>query len=384
MKAKTLGIGATIALVIGLATGQGKPEDTFGLGADVRDAAALAGLPDIAAVCRNEHRCEPPAGLPTSFARSGMPAVLNQGNTPRCVSYAISAVKGWQDRRDQGRFFDFDEYRFSVQIGTTSSGASLTTAIGRVTTYGYPIVTYGQASLHRIRASFAVTKTAAALKGAIYTYGPVLLLVDWPQSWFYPRYGVLPAPNYHYGYHEIVAYGWDDARGLRIRNSWGTGWGLSGDAFIPYRYLGRIWAATETLDVIDSITASPTPKPTVRPTPTPSPKATPKPTAKPTAAPTAKPTLRPTPAPTPVPTKTPAPTLEVTVAPTVTPSWTPVPSAHPSITLSPFPTFDPVLDVTDAPDETPAAPARSPLPGFLAVLLLAAIVAALWFGIRRK
>jgi len=58
--------------------------------------------------------------LPASYAAPGMPPVLDQHATPMCVAYSSSAMKAWQDRRDQERFFDFDEPTFFGQIGGTS------------------------------------------------------------------------------------------------------------------------------------------------------------------------------------------------------------------------------------------------------------------------
>ncbi|WP_447984695.1 C1 family peptidase [Nitrospira sp. Nam74] len=43
-------------------------------------------------------------------------------------------------------------------------------------------------------------------------------------------YGPIPATN-----HAVVIVGWDDEKGAwRVRNSWGTGWGESGYAWVKY------------------------------------------------------------------------------------------------------------------------------------------------------
>ena len=49
-----------------------------------------------------------------------MPPILNQGSSPMCVAYSSSAMKAWQDRRDQERFFDFNEPAFFAAIGGTA------------------------------------------------------------------------------------------------------------------------------------------------------------------------------------------------------------------------------------------------------------------------
>lgn len=69
--------------------------------------------------------------------------------------------------------------------------------------------------------------------------------------------GVVPMPSASDGFmggHEVLAYGFDDAKGVvLVRNSWGTGWGQAGNFTLPYAYfdahvmdmwtahLGRPW-----------------------------------------------------------------------------------------------------------------------------------------------
>ncbi|TDE32733.1 C1 family peptidase [Actinomadura sp. 6K520] len=48
----------------------------------------------------------------------------------------------------------------------------------------------------------------------------------------------LPPGAEHCARHVVLAVGYDDRRGaLRVRNSWGTGWGEMGHAWLPYRYV---------------------------------------------------------------------------------------------------------------------------------------------------
>jgi len=69
--------------------------------------------------------------LPASYTAPGMPPVLDQHATPMCVAYSSSAVKAWQDRRDQERFFDFDEPAFFAAIGGSAQGAYVRAAVER-------------------------------------------------------------------------------------------------------------------------------------------------------------------------------------------------------------------------------------------------------------
>jgi Bacterial SH3 domain len=194
---------------------------------------------------------EPTAALPASYAAPGMPPVLDQHATPMCVAYSSSAMKAWQDRRDQERLFDFDEPRFFREIGGTANGAYVRDAMDRMRTAGYPVTGSGDAGHHRIAAYYAVPRDPAAIKAAIHDLGPVVVSTPWHQSWFRPRAdGTLPAPDAAVGGHAIVAYGWDQ-RGLRLRNSWGPGWGVGGDCWMPDAYVPRVNGAWKAVDAIE-------------------------------------------------------------------------------------------------------------------------------------
>jgi hypothetical protein len=191
---------------------------------------------------------------PASYAVTGMPPVLNQGDTPMCVAYSHSTMKAWQDRRDQGKFFDFDEPYFFRLIGGTSMGAVLRNALDRMRIYGYPVASSGQASLHKIASYYAVTKTKLAIQTAIHAFGPLTLGVHWYNSWFYPyENGVLRPPDYGVGGHAIVAYGWDSYN-LLLRNSWGVSYGVNGDVKMPWwmvlsSAVGEIWKSVDVTEV---------------------------------------------------------------------------------------------------------------------------------------
>jgi hypothetical protein len=190
---------------------------------------------------------------PATYVAPGMPPVLNQGDTPQCVAYSHSTMKSWQDKRDQGKYFDFDEPYFFRLIGGTSAGAVLRNALDRMKSYGYPVVVAGQANLHKIAAYYAISTTQFAIQQAIATAGPVTMGVHWYNSWFYPySNGVLRSPDYVIGGHAIVAYGWD-SKGLRLRNSWGTNYGVNGDVWMPWwmvlsSAVGEVW---KSIDVIE-------------------------------------------------------------------------------------------------------------------------------------
>lgn len=188
--------------------------------------------------------------LPASYAAPGMPPVLDQHATPMCVAYSSSAMKAWQDRRDQERLFDFDEPRFFREIGGTANGAYVRDAMARMRAVGYPVVGSGDAGHHRIAAYYAVPRDVAAIKAAIHDLGPIVISTPWYQSWFRTAAGVLPMPDTVVGGHAIVAYGWDQ-RGLRLRNSWGADWGIGGDCWMPDDLVPKINGAWKAVDAIE-------------------------------------------------------------------------------------------------------------------------------------
>ena len=194
----------------------------------------------------------PPETFAPRVVRTPMPGVINQGDTPQCVAYSTAGAKAWQDMRDQGTAITaFDEAAFFSAIGGTPQGAYLRAALAQLLKVGYPVRGHpDQAAQHRIKAYYAVPLSLNDLRAAIQTFGPVLLAFDWAESWFKPLpNGQLPAPDRSAGGHAIWAWGWDDRIGLLLRNSWGPTWGMHGNCYVPYRYLGQAWEAWKSVDV---------------------------------------------------------------------------------------------------------------------------------------
>lgn len=186
--------------------------------------------------------------------------------------------------------------------------------------------------------------------------------------------------------HGILIVGYDDSAcsgsgAWLIKNSWGTGWGLGGYAWMKYGTCAVGYGATR-ISYSTSPTNTPahtaTPRPTNTPiktsTPTatphtPSPTQTPIPTWTPPSTPTAPATNTPvqtaTPGNTPIPTNTPNTPLPTQ---TQVPTWTPVPDTPTSVptntaipTNTPYPTYTPGTTPTPQPP-TPTAPPPTPTP----------------------
>lgn len=199
---------------------------------------------------------EPLAGAsiyPTSSYIGYVPPVTDQGSTPQCVAHSNAYDQNHQDRPEQGSYLNFDKPRFFKAIGGTSEGASMTAALARRVSVGYPTVVAGSTgSLHRIKRSELLSRTSiepfksviAGKKRGVLRIGP------WFHSWFHPlASGKLPTPDYLVGWHATWFRGYNDLYGGRLRNSWGTDYGLSGDVFMPYSYMlssGSMWFTTDT------------------------------------------------------------------------------------------------------------------------------------------
>jgi hypothetical protein len=195
---------------------------------------------------------EPAAAVAPTYVTPGeLGPVLNQGNTPQCVAYSSAGLKLYEDRIDQGAWFDFDESKFFSRIGGGPDGAYLRDAMAQLLNVGYPLRAIDDAGAHKVAAYYAVPLSQADIQGAILAFGPLVIALTWDDAWFTPRSdGTLPAPRgTSAGGHAIKAIGWD-ARGLRLRNSWGSTWGQGGDCYLPWAYLPRVWEAWKAVDQI--------------------------------------------------------------------------------------------------------------------------------------
>ncbi len=77
--------------------------------------------------------------------------------------------------------------------------------------------------------------SVAALKQAIYDYGPIAVAVCANSAMSSYRGGVFTGPSCTTVNHAVILTGWDDTGGYwYMKNSWGTGWGESGYMRIQY------------------------------------------------------------------------------------------------------------------------------------------------------
>ncbi len=202
-----------------------------------------------------------PVALPAVFASTPVPPILNQGSTPQCVAFSTAGVKDFQDYDDQApKWWDFDHDLFFSRIGGGPGGAVVRNAMDQLLKVGYPVVgNAAAASLHKVAAYYAVPVTVSDIKAAIATFGEVVFGMTWANSYFGPNSaGILPAFDYQAGGHAIRCRGWDDSKGFRLANSWGNGWGVNGECYLPYNQLSHVF---EVWKAPDQPTPTPPPPP---------------------------------------------------------------------------------------------------------------------------
>lgn len=188
--------------------------------------------------------------LPASYLLSTRPPITNQGITPMCVAYSNAYDQAFHDRRDLGKFFDFNQHAFFYSIGGNAAGAVLRYALDRRLRYGYPEQdSTPSPEKHRLDSYALVPETVTAVKNGIHGFGGVLMVGPWYPNWTYGlnAKAVLPRPFGDPSGHAWWAVGWD-GYGLIGQNSWGTAWGDNGLFRLPWAYLPYMWEVWTTID----------------------------------------------------------------------------------------------------------------------------------------
>jgi C1A family cysteine protease len=226
-------------------------------------------LPDA-----RDHMYAAPAPIMTKLPpkkdlSAGFPAVYNQGSLGSCTGNAISAAFEFE-RLKQGigakswipsRLFIY--YNERVMEGTveSDSGAMIRDGIKSISkqgvcaemTWPYDInkfrtkpakSAYTEAMRNQALTYARVTRTLSQMKGCIASGYPFVFgftVYDSFESQAVAKTGVvdMPAPTESVlGGHAVVACGYDDGtQRFKVRNSWGTDWGMKGYFTMPYTYL---------------------------------------------------------------------------------------------------------------------------------------------------
>lgn len=259
---------------------------------DYRDEYAAAAMAAIV----------PDVTLPESF-KSDIPGeVLDQNQTPSCVSHAwaVAMRKWWFDRHGElvdfsPRFLDVLVKRYDglgVVETRKDSGTyprlvcKLAAEFGCATTKTVPNNTelptlqyrddsvltaeaFAEAKKYRIPGFVRIGTDRGALRLGSYLYGAVSTLVRIGSEWWLPSWNAkdidpLRPPAVVVSGHEVITNGWQGDALEWLRNSWSAAWGIKGDAhynaakYAPY--VVEAWAIAQIpKDLKDFLKTLPSP-----------------------------------------------------------------------------------------------------------------------------
>ena len=229
-------------------------------------------------------RLTAPAATPTHVdLRPHLPPIWDQQELGACTAHAAAALVGYFEKKALGRTIDVSRlfiYKATRDLtGTTGdSGAYLRTTMEALAIFGAPPETYWPydgnpaAANKRLDAepspfcysfarNFASTMyfrldPANAAPGQVLANVKTHLAAGFPSMFGFPAYDeymnagpdgkvAFPSPTSQLnGGHANVAVGYDDqlaigadTGALLVRNSWGTGWGMQGYAWLSYKYV---------------------------------------------------------------------------------------------------------------------------------------------------
>ncbi len=205
---------------------------------------------------------------PKADLRSQCPPVYDQGQLGSCTANAIAAAIQF-DRMKQNLspnfapsrlFIYYNERRMEGTV-STDSGAQIRDGIKSVAKQGAcpepdwpydiskftvqpPKVDYTEALQDRAVSYSRLVQNLNLLKGCLASGYPFVFgftVYESFESQAVAQSGIVPMPSSSeqvIGGHAVLAVGYDDGtQRFIVRNSWGTGWGMSGYFTMPYPYV---------------------------------------------------------------------------------------------------------------------------------------------------
>ncbi len=200
--------------------------------------------------------------------RSKCPIVFDQGQLGSCTANAICSAFQVQDTADDGidfvpsRLFVYYNERSMEKTVSEDSGALISDGIKSLKKYGVcpesswsyditkftvkpPQSCYTSALTHKAISVSNIRQDMISMKASLFSGYPFVVGISVYSSFEsddVAKTGIVPMPDITkeqlLGGHAILCVGYDDTKNVWImRNSWGTGWGMSGYFTLPYDYL---------------------------------------------------------------------------------------------------------------------------------------------------
>jgi len=205
---------------------------------------------------------------PSVDLRAQCPAVYDQGQLGSCTANAIGGAVQFDQMKQSlaqvfipSRLFIYYNERVIESTVDTDSGAQIRDGIKSVSAQGvcpedlwpYVIANFAEkppANCYQVGAQHTavlysrLVQNLTLMKGCLASGYPFVFgftVYESFESQEVAQTGVAPMPapgEQVLGGHAVMAVGYDDSQQrFIVRNSWGTGWGMSGYFTLPYTYL---------------------------------------------------------------------------------------------------------------------------------------------------
>lgn len=209
--------------------------------------------------------------------RKDMPEVWDQGEDGPCSSFAVAAIKMWQEKMNYELDEELSQYFiYNIRPDKSIKGINPRVTMRLLQSWGIPRKKIynnkpisdinklskeilDDARNHRIL-GYATVNTIDGLKGALIKNGPAYIAMpvyhDGATFWKGSRGDKM------LGGHALVVVGYNNT-GFIIRNSWGSDWNGDGHTIYPYTDFGmhlEIWTSIDDTTSTKRIPAI-TPKP---------------------------------------------------------------------------------------------------------------------------
>ena len=212
---------------------------------------------------KSEHLAVLPPSM--DLTKAPQPAIYDQGNLGSCVDNAGCALLGFDEGKEGNsvelfsRLFAYFMARHGVP---QDDGSTLFDFLDGVRRKGIcleslwpydeskvfdvpPAAAFANAVPREKGLNFYRLSSISDMKNCLAQNYPFFFGISVYESFEQPgpnAEGMIPMPNMHkeqlLGGHALACFGYDDTKGaIHFRNSWGTSWGESGWAWLPYAYV---------------------------------------------------------------------------------------------------------------------------------------------------